>query len=108
MLKRLWRDSCGSVVTPEVVLIGAFLVIGAIVGLSALRGALLTEVKDISEAVHKIDFTPTVTHHDHDDDDTGGGGGNGLGPGHTHGNAFGPNHTHGNGHGLGHTHGNWP
>ena len=68
MLKRLWRDSCGSVVTPEVVLIGALLVIGAIVGLSALRVALLTEVKDASEAVHAIDFTPTITPLDDGDD----------------------------------------
>ena len=61
MLKKLWRDTCGAVVSPEVVIIGAVLIVGVIVGLSALRVAILTEVRDASEAVSTIDFTPTVT-----------------------------------------------
>ena len=106
MLKRLWRDDHGAVISPELVLVGTILIIGVFAALTALRVALLTEVKDVSEAVHNFDFTPTLTPHD-DDGNGNGNNGNpnpGLGPGHTHGNGFGPNHTHGNGHGFGHTH----
>ena len=61
MFKRLWQDSYGSVVSPEIVVVGAILLLGVIAGLSALRMAILTETKDVGEAVHAVDFTPKIT-----------------------------------------------
>ena len=80
MFKRLWRDCCGAVVSPEIAVVGAILIIGVIVGLSALKVALITEVRDVSEAVHEIDFTPTVT--------------TGIEQSHPHSHGDDPPHTH--------------
>ncbi len=61
MFKRLWQDSYGGVVSPEIAVVGAILLIGVIVGLSALRVAIFTETVDMGEAVQSVDFTPTIT-----------------------------------------------
>lgn len=61
MLQRLWRDSHGGVISPELAIIGVILVIGVIAGLGAIRVALLTEVYDTGKAVETIDFTPKIT-----------------------------------------------
>lgn len=61
MVRRLWQDECGAVVSPELAVIGTVLVVGLIVGLSALKVAISTEIEDLAAAVEAFDFTPTIT-----------------------------------------------
>ena len=42
MLKQLWRDDSGAIVSLEIVLIGTILGVGVITGLSSLRDAVIT------------------------------------------------------------------
>ena len=51
MLKKLWKDEAGVVVSAEIVLIGTILVIGMIVGLVELQTSVVDELNDLGEAV---------------------------------------------------------
>jgi hypothetical protein len=55
MLKRLWQDQGGAVVTPEIVLIATVLIIGMMVGLKSVRDAVVTEMADLAQGVSNID-----------------------------------------------------
>jgi hypothetical protein len=70
MFHRLWDDTHGAVISPEIVIVGAILVIGVVAGLAALHSSLLTEIVDVTEAVDNIEFTPTITEVEDDDDDS--------------------------------------
>jgi hypothetical protein len=60
MLKKLWQDNCGAVISPELAMVGAILIVGLIVGLSAVASGLFTEIEDVAAAVEAFDFTPTM------------------------------------------------
>jgi hypothetical protein len=51
MLKQLWNDEAGFIVSAELVLISTLLVIGLIVGLSEVQHAIIGELCDVSEAI---------------------------------------------------------
>lgn len=51
MLKNLWNDECGAVISAELVLVLTILVIGVIVGLSEVAVAVNTELNDVSNAI---------------------------------------------------------
>jgi Flp pilus assembly pilin Flp len=51
LLTRLWDDESGMIVSSEVVLVGTILVIGSLVGLSALSYAINHELNDVANAV---------------------------------------------------------
>jgi len=89
MLKRLWNDAEGGVISPEIAVVGAALLVGVLVGLAALRLPILTEIQDVGKAVESIDFTPTVTPVDPPPGGQSPGGGNG-GAGNGNGPPFGP------------------
>jgi Flp pilus assembly pilin Flp len=55
MLKKLWRDETGAIVSAELVLVLTILVIGVIVGLSEVAVAVNTELNDISNAIGALD-----------------------------------------------------
>ena len=61
MLRRLWRDTHGAVISSEVAVVGTILLLGVIVGLGALKMAILSEAQDVGQAIHAVDFTPKVT-----------------------------------------------
>lgn len=65
MLQRFWQDDGGGVISPELALVAAILVVGLIVGLVALRTGVDGEIRDIGAAVETIDFTPELMPVDH-------------------------------------------
>ena len=66
MMKKLWNDEVGAVVSAELVLVLTILVIGMIVGLAAVRDAVVTELADVAQAIANINQSysyPAVTGH---------------------------------------------
>ncbi len=55
MLRKLFNDECGAVISAELVLVLTILVIGVIVGLSEVAVAVNTELNDISNAIGSLD-----------------------------------------------------
>ena len=58
MLKALWRDDTGAVLSTELILLMTVLGIGIIVGLATLRNALVLKLADVADAVCNIDNGP--------------------------------------------------
>ncbi len=50
MLKTLWNDESGVILSAEIVLVGTILVLGMIVGLVELQCAIVAELSDLSSA----------------------------------------------------------
>jgi len=55
MLKSLWNDECGVILSAELVLIGTILILGMIVGLVELQCAIVAELSDLSSAFGNLD-----------------------------------------------------
>jgi hypothetical protein len=51
ILKHLWADEVGAILSAELILMGTLLVIGLIVGLATLRDHVIQEVADIAGAI---------------------------------------------------------
>ena len=51
MLKSLWNDEAGVILSAELVLIGTILVVGMIVGLVELQCSVVDELNDLGEAI---------------------------------------------------------
>ena len=54
MLKALWNDDCGAILSMELVLIATILVIGMVVGLSELAHSVANELNDVGEAIGSL------------------------------------------------------
>ena len=54
MLKRLWKEEVGAIVSAEVMLVATILVIGAIVGLKSVRDSVVTELADVAQAIGNV------------------------------------------------------
>ena len=54
MLKMLWNDEAGFIVSAELVLIATLLVIGLIVGLSEVQHAVVSELNDVADAIGEV------------------------------------------------------
>jgi Flp pilus assembly pilin Flp len=54
MMKKLWNDEVGAVVSAELVLVLTILVIGMITGLASLRDSVITELADVGQAVANV------------------------------------------------------
>ncbi len=54
MLKTLWNDEAGFIVSAELVLVATLLVIGLIVGLSEVQHAVVTELNDVADAIGEL------------------------------------------------------
>jgi len=61
MLKSLWNDESGVILSAELVLIGTILVLGMIVGLVELQCALVAELSDLSSAFGNLDQSYQVS-----------------------------------------------
>ncbi len=55
MLKALWKDEVGIILSAELVLIATILVIGMIVGLVELQCAVVAELSDLGDAIGNLD-----------------------------------------------------
>ena len=51
MLKTLWNDEAGVILSAEIVLVATILVLGMIVGLVELQTAVVSELNDVSDAI---------------------------------------------------------
>jgi len=64
MLKRLWRDQSGVLVTAEIVLVASILILGVLAGLTAVRNAVSSELGDFATGIARLDqsyyFSGTV------------------------------------------------
>lgn len=54
MLRRLWNEDEGAILSAELVLFGTILVIGMITGLSSVQTAVVTELGDLANAVGAV------------------------------------------------------
>lgn len=60
MLRKLWNDEAGAIVSAEIVLVATILVIAMVTGLASLRDAVVTELADVGAAIANVDQTYTV------------------------------------------------
>lgn len=51
MIRRLWKDEAGFIVSAELVLCSTILVIGMIVGLVSIRNQVVEELVDVGQAI---------------------------------------------------------
>jgi hypothetical protein len=67
VLRRLWNEQDGAILSAEIVLVASILVLGTIVGLASLRDAIVTELADVAQAIANIDqsfsFSSVTGHH---------------------------------------------
>ena len=61
MLKKLWLDEGGAIISAELVLVMVILVIGMIVGLVCLRDAVVAELADLADALGSINMSYAFT-----------------------------------------------
>ena len=55
MLKKLWNDESGAVISAELVLLMTILGIGMVVGLKAVSNSVVTELGDVAAAIGAVD-----------------------------------------------------
>ncbi|HRA88087.1 MAG TPA: hypothetical protein PK992_08460 [Planctomycetaceae bacterium] len=55
MLKTLWNDESGIIISAEIVLVGTILVLGMVVGLVELQCTVIGELSDLSSAFGNFD-----------------------------------------------------
>lgn len=60
MLRKLWNDEAGAIVSAEIVLVATILVIAMVTGLASLRDAVVTELADVGAAIAAVDQSYTV------------------------------------------------
>jgi hypothetical protein len=54
MLRTLWADEAGFVISAELALIGTLLVIGMVVGLAEVQNAVVNELNDVGDAIGSL------------------------------------------------------
>ena len=54
VLRRLWKEQDGAIISSELVLVGTMLVIGMVTGISAVQTAVVTELADTASAIGSI------------------------------------------------------
>lgn len=57
ILRGLWNDDCGAIISTEMCLIMAICGVGLIAGLTQVRNAVLNEMNDMAQAIGSIDQT---------------------------------------------------
>ena len=54
MIRKLWNDEAGFIVSAELVLVATILVIGMIVGLVSVRNQVVQELVDVAQAIGNL------------------------------------------------------
>lgn len=54
LIRKLWTDDAGFIISAELVLVASILVIGMIVGLTSLRNQVVQELVDVGQAVGSL------------------------------------------------------
>lgn len=60
MLRKLWLDEGGGLISAELVLVATLLICAVAVGVSAVRVALVTELADLGAAIGALDQSYSV------------------------------------------------
>lgn len=60
MIRRLWVEEDGYILSTELVLMGSLLVIGVVGGMTTMRDALIGEMSDLSASVSSLDQSFSV------------------------------------------------
>jgi Flp pilus assembly pilin Flp len=60
VMQRLWRDEAGFILSAELVLIATVAVLAMIVGLSAARDGVNSELGDIGQAINSLNQSYTI------------------------------------------------
>jgi hypothetical protein len=55
MLRRLWSDDCGAVLTSELMFLYTTLVVGTVAGLTAMRQAIVSELVESANSLMALD-----------------------------------------------------
>ncbi|HET6423429.1 MAG TPA: hypothetical protein VFG20_07080 [Planctomycetaceae bacterium] len=63
VLKMLWNDDQGAILSAEVVTVGTVAVLGAVAGLSVASNAVDGELKDFSYAIRSLDQSYSINGH---------------------------------------------
>jgi Flp pilus assembly pilin Flp len=67
VLRRLWKEDTGAIVSSELILVATLLVIGIVTGLSSVRTAVVTELGDWADGIGAVNqsfsFGGTTGHH---------------------------------------------
>lgn len=61
MLKALWNDEAGVILSAEITLVGTILVVGMIVGLVELQCSVVDELNDLGEAIGSVNQSYLTT-----------------------------------------------
>jgi hypothetical protein len=56
-LLSLWNDESGSLLSSEYILLGSILTLGLIVGITAARDSIITELEDYAEAILSLNLS---------------------------------------------------
>lgn len=54
MLKTLWSDEAGFIISAELILVATLLVVGLVVGLSEVQHAVVSELNDVGDAIGEL------------------------------------------------------
>jgi Flp pilus assembly pilin Flp len=54
VLRRLWKEQDGAIISSELVLVGTMLVIGMVTGINAVQTAVVTELGDTASAIGSV------------------------------------------------------
>jgi Flp pilus assembly pilin Flp len=57
LLAKLWKDDCGALIATEFLFIATILVIGIIVGLTAVRSAVNVELTNLANAILALNMS---------------------------------------------------
>ena len=60
MLKNLWMDESGGLICAELVIVMSLLMCSCIVGISALRDAIVTELADVAAAIASLNQSYSI------------------------------------------------
>jgi Flp pilus assembly pilin Flp len=67
LLKQLWADEAGAIISAELILVVTILVLGMVVGLTTLRDQVVQELGDVALAIASINqsfsFSGATGHH---------------------------------------------
>jgi hypothetical protein len=69
LMLRLWRDDCGALIATEWVFVATILCLGSIVGLTAVRKAILHELNEVAKDCLKMHHHSRHHHDDGNDED---------------------------------------
>ena len=61
MLKTLWNDESGVILSAEIVLVGTILVLGMLTGLVSLQASVVAELADLASAFGNLDQSYNVS-----------------------------------------------